>query len=151
MFGEEQGARFEHGCYDLGRLYNLAYFVERKLVKLPLFVQTIFGILGRIGADMRNMMFMKETADRLFVEYRTSVLAADRSQSSPRHTGGHDGRECSGGTRGTALYQSRQARGVERRAGHQDATNLKELGRSISTPTEAREIPALKGEDNVGF
>ena len=64
--GEEHGTRFEHECYDIGHLYNLAHFVDRKLVRPPFFVQTIFGILGGIGADPQNLMFMKETADRLF-------------------------------------------------------------------------------------
>ena len=73
--------RFEHECYDVGHLYNLAHFVDRKLVEPPFFVQIIFGILGGIGADMRNLMFMKETADRLFGDdYRWSVLAAGRHQ-----------------------------------------------------------------------
>ena len=81
MLGEEHGTRFEHECYDVGHLYNLAHFVDRGLVKPPFFVQTIFGILGGIGAEMRNLMFMKETADRLFGEdYRWSVLAAGRAQ-----------------------------------------------------------------------
>ena len=64
MLGEEHGTRFEHECYDVGHLYNLAHFVDRGLIKPPFFVQTIFGILGGIGAEMRNLMFMKETADR---------------------------------------------------------------------------------------
>jgi uncharacterized protein (DUF849 family) len=79
--GEEHGTRFEHECYDVGHLYNLAHFVDRKLVKTPFFVQTIFGILGGIGAEPHNLMFMKETADRLFGDdYRWSVLAAGRFQ-----------------------------------------------------------------------
>src|ERR1051326_5688276 len=79
--GEGCGTRFEHECYDVGHLYNLAHFVDRGLVKPPFFVQTIFGILGGIGAEMRNLMFMKETADRLFGDdYHWSVLAAGRAQ-----------------------------------------------------------------------
>ena len=81
VLGEAHGTRFEHECYDVGHLYNLAHFVDRKLVKPPFFVQLIFGILGGIGAEMRNLMFMKETADRLFGDdYRWSVLAAGRHQ-----------------------------------------------------------------------
>ena len=79
--GEEPGTRFEHECCDVGHLCNLAHFVDRKLLKPPFFVQTIFGILGGIGADISNLMFMKVTADRLFGDgYRWSVLAAGRSQ-----------------------------------------------------------------------
>ncbi|MDE0060998.1 MAG: 3-keto-5-aminohexanoate cleavage protein [Defluviicoccus sp.] len=41
--GEAHGTRFEFECYDVGHLYNLAYFLDRGLVRPPLFVQTIFG------------------------------------------------------------------------------------------------------------
>ena len=70
------GTRFEFECYDVGHLYNLAHFVERKLVKPPFFVQTIFGILGGIGADADNLLHMRRTADSLFGDdYDWSVLA----------------------------------------------------------------------------
>src|SRR5256885_169709 len=79
--GEECGTRFEHECYDVGHLYNLAHFVDRGLIKPPLFVQTIFGILGGIGADHENLLHMKRIADKLFGdEYAWSILAAGRHQ-----------------------------------------------------------------------
>ncbi|MGL4294306.1 MAG: 3-keto-5-aminohexanoate cleavage protein, partial [Aestuariivirga sp.] len=79
--GDGHGVRFEFECYDIGHLYTLAHFLDRKLVKPPLFVQTIFGILGGIGPDPQNVMFMRETAERLFGDqYHWSVLAAGRFQ-----------------------------------------------------------------------
>jgi uncharacterized protein (DUF849 family) len=79
--GEGHGTRFEFECYDVGHLYTLAHFLDRKLVKPPLFVQTIFGILGGIGPDPQNVMLMRETAERLFGDqYHWSVLAAGRYQ-----------------------------------------------------------------------
>ena len=79
--GKGHGTRFEFECYDVGHLYNLAYMLDRKIVEPPLFVQSIFGILGGIGAEPRNLLFMKETADRLFgKDYVWSVLAAGRHQ-----------------------------------------------------------------------
>ncbi len=81
VLGEEHGTRFEHECYDVGHLYNLAHFVDRGLIKPPFFVQMIFGILGGIGPDPDNLTFMKQTADKLFgKDYRWSVLAAGRHQ-----------------------------------------------------------------------
>jgi uncharacterized protein (DUF849 family) len=75
------GTRCEHECYDIGHLYNLAYFLDRKLAKPPLFVQSVFGILGGIGADPDNVVFMRRTADRLFGnDYVWSALAAGRHQ-----------------------------------------------------------------------
>ncbi len=50
----ENGTRFEIECYDIGiSLYTLAHFVERGLVKPPFFVQSVFGLLGGIGAHPR--------------------------------------------------------------------------------------------------
>ena len=53
--GEERGVRFEHECYDIGHLYTLAHFLDRGLVKPPIFVQTIFGILGGIGPHPEDL------------------------------------------------------------------------------------------------
>ena len=83
VLGKEHGCRFEHECYDVGHLYNLAHIVDRNLVTPPFFIQMIFGVLGGIGPDIANLMFMKQTADRLFgSDYLWSVLAAGRSPST---------------------------------------------------------------------
>ena len=47
--GNENGTRFEFECYDISHLYNLAHFVDRGLAKTPLFIQSVFGLLGGIG------------------------------------------------------------------------------------------------------
>ena len=81
LLGEDCGTRFEFECYDVGHLYNLAHFLDEGLVRGPLFIQGIFGILGGIGPDPENLMHMKSTADRLFGDsYRFSVLGAGRHQ-----------------------------------------------------------------------
>src|SRR5471032_2714163 len=152
ILGEEHGARFEHECYDVGHLYNLAHFVDRGLVKPPFFVQMIFGILGGIGPDLRNLVFMKETADHLFGDdYQWSVLAAGRFQipfaTQALLLGGnvHVGLEDS-------LYIGR---GELASSNAQQVTKirkiLEDLSLEIATPTEAREILQLKGGDRVGF
>ena len=77
----ENGTRFEFECYDISHLYNLAHFLDRGLVQPPLFVQTVFGILGGIGPHPEDVLHMKRTADRLFGDaYRWSVLGAGRNQ-----------------------------------------------------------------------
>jgi len=146
------GTRYEHECYDIGHLYNLAYFLDRKLLKPPVFVQSVFGILGGIGADPDNVMFMRRTADRLFGEdYVWSVLAAGRAQmpliSQAAMLGGNvrvgleDSLYIGRGT----LAES-NAQQVEK-----IARILSELGLEVATPAEARAMLALKGKDNVKF
>jgi uncharacterized protein (DUF849 family) len=75
------GTRFEFECYDVGHLYTLAHFLDRSLVTPPLFVQTVLGILGGIGATPDSVTDMRRTADRLFgKDYEWSMLAAGRNQ-----------------------------------------------------------------------
>ncbi|MCG5237968.1 3-keto-5-aminohexanoate cleavage protein [Xanthobacter oligotrophicus] len=150
--GEEHGTRFEHECYDVGHLYNLAHFVDRGLVKPPFFVQTIFGILGGIGPEMDNVLFMKRTADRLFGDdYVWSVLAAGRHQipvaTQAAMLGGNVrvGLEDSLfiGRGRLAANNAEQVRKIRR--------ILEDLGQEIATPSDARSMLALKGGDRVGF
>ena len=150
--GEEYGARFEHECYDVGHLYNLAHFVDRGLVRPPFFVQLIFGILGGIGADPANLLFMKQTADKLFGrDYRWSVLAAGRHQmpfathaalmGGSVRVGLEDSLYIRKGTLATSNAQ--QVKKIR--------TVLEELGLEVATPSEARQLLKLKGADRVGF
>ena len=79
--GEKRGARFEFECYDLSHLYMLKHFVDRGLVRGPLFIQFVFGVLGGMGTDPENLTHMKMIADKLFGDsYTFSVLAAGRHQ-----------------------------------------------------------------------
>lgn len=150
--GEGCGTRFEHECYDIGHLYNLAYCVDAGLVKPPFLVQSIFGILGGIGAEMENVMFMKQTADRLFGDdYVWSVLAAGRYQmpfvTQAAMLGGNVrvGLEDSLNIgRGTLAKSNAEQVAKVRRI-------LEELGYGIATPAEARATLALKGGDLVKF
>jgi uncharacterized protein (DUF849 family) len=152
MLGEDHGTRFEHECYDVGHLYNLAHFVDRGLVKPPFFVQMIFGILGGIGPDLRNLVFMKETADRLFGDdYQWSVLAAGRFQI-PFATEAL----LLGGNVRVGLEDSLYiGRGELASSNAQQVAKIRriaeELGHGIATPAEARATLALKGGDRTGF
>jgi len=152
MLGKGHGTRFEFECYDIGHLYNLAYMLERKVVEPPLFVQTIFGILGGVGSEHRNLMFMKETADRLFGrDYVWSVLAAGRHQMAFTTMAGIMGGNVRVGLE-DSLYIGK---GRMATSNAQQVAKIKhileELSLEIATPAEARAILHLKGGDRVGF
>jgi uncharacterized protein (DUF849 family) len=146
------GTRFEFECYDTAHLYNLKYFLDRGLVKPPLFIQTVFGILGGIGTHPEDVMHMKRTADRLFGDqYRWSVLGAGRAQmqiiSQAVAMGGNArvGLEDSlwsgpGKLAKSSAEQVKIARNL-----------IESLGLEIASPDEAREILNLKGADKVAF
>jgi len=152
VMGKGHGTRFEFECYDIGHLYNLAYMLEQKVVEPPLFVQSIFGILGGIGADQQNLMFMRETANRLFGDaYVWSVLAAGRHQLAFTTMAGILGGNVRVGLE-DSLYI---AKGKLATSNAEQVAKirriLEDLSLEIATPTEAREILALKGGDRVKF
>lgn len=149
----DAGTRFEHECYDVGHLYNLAHFLDRGLVKPGFFVQMVFGILGGIGAELDNLMFMKQTCDRLFGKdsFQWSVLAAGRHQmpfvTQAALMGGH----VRVGLEDSLFIE----RGVLAASNAQQVEKIKlilaEMGHEPATPDEARHILDLKGGDRVEF
>jgi uncharacterized protein (DUF849 family) len=150
--GKGHGTRFEFECYDVGHLYNLAHMLDRKVVEPPLFVQTIFGILGGVGAEPRNLMFMRETADRLFGDaYVWSVLAAGRHQMPFTTMAGILGGNVRVGLEDSLwLGPGKQATSNAEQVA-KIRRILEDLGREIATPAEARAMLALKGGDRVAF
>lgn len=150
--GEGHGTRFEFECYDVGHLYNLAHFLDRGLVKPPLFIQTIFGILGGIGADHENLMHMRRMCDKLFGDaYQWSVLAAGRHQLSFVTTSA-----IMGGNVRVGLEDSLYAGKGRLATSNAEQVSivrsiLEKLSLEIASPAEARQMLDLKGGDQVGF
>ena len=144
--------RFEVECYDIGHLYTAAHFLERKLVEPPLFIQSVFGILGGIGPHPEDVMQMRRTADRLFGDdYVWSVLGAGRNQmpiaTMSTVLGGNVrvGLEDSLWLGPGTLAQTNAAQVQRIRA------IIEALSLEVATPQEARAILRLKGGANVAF
>jgi uncharacterized protein (DUF849 family) len=151
--GEGCGTRFEFECYDVGHLYNLAHFVDEGLVKGPLFLQSIFGILGGIGPDPENLMLMRTTADRLFgrSNYRFSVLGAGRHQMPLLTMAAVMGGNVRVGLEDSLyLGKGQLARSCAEQV-RKIRRILEELSLEIATPDEARGMLGLKGRESVGF
>jgi uncharacterized protein (DUF849 family) len=148
----ENNTRFEIECYDIGHLYTAAHFLQRGLLKPPLFIQSVFGIRGGIGPHPEDVMHMKRTADRLFGDqYQWSVLGAGRSQmyiatqsallAGNVRVGLEDSLWIGKGR--FAQSSAEQVAKIRR--------ILEELGLELATPDEARGILHLKGRNNVNF
>jgi uncharacterized protein (DUF849 family) len=150
--GTANGTRFEFECYDTAHLYNLAHFVDRGLVQAPFLVQTVFGILGGIGAHPDDVAHLKRTADRLFgADYLWSVLGAGRSQMGLAAIAAAQGGNVRVGLEdslwdGPGQLARSNADQVRRVRGL-----LEGLGLELASPAEARAMLGLKGRDAVGF
>jgi uncharacterized protein (DUF849 family) len=144
--------RFEIECYDIGHLYTAAHFLQRGLLKPPLFIQSVFGIRGGIGPHPEDVLHMKRTADRLFGDqYHWSVIGAGRNQMYVATQSALMGGNVRVGLedslwigKGQFAKTSADQVGKIRRI-------LEEIGLEIATPDEARATLKLKGRNNVGF
>lgn len=150
--GQAYGTRFEFECYDIGHLYNLKIFADRGLVEPPFFIQGIFGIAGGMGAELDNLMFFKQTADRLFgSDYRLSAFGIGKVQMAFLTM-----TALLGGNVRVGLEDSLYiGRGKLAASNAEQVVKIRhiveELGMEIATPDEAREILKLKGGDRVAF
>jgi uncharacterized protein (DUF849 family) len=148
----ENGTRFEFECYDISHLYNLAHFLDRGLIKPPLFIQSVFGILGGIGTHPEDLAHMRRTADRLFgKEYQWSILGAGGSQIRLASMGLTMGSNVRVGLE-DSLWAGP---GKLAESNVQQVEMIREvvagLSLDVATPDEAREMLALKGGDQVAF
>ena len=146
------GTRFEFECYDISHLYNLAHFADRGLVKAPFFVQSVFGLLGGIGAHHEDVMHMKRTADRLFgKDFRWSVLGAGANQFRVAAQAATLGGNVRVGLE-DSLWAGRGELATSNAVQVRKVRNIIEnLGLEVATPDEAREMLQLKGSDQVAF
>jgi uncharacterized protein (DUF849 family) len=148
----DNDTRFEIECYDIGHLYTAAHFLDRRLVKPPLFIQSVFGIRGGIGPHPEDVLHMKRTADRLFGDaYYWSVLGAGRNQMFVAAMSA-----VMGGNVRVGLEDSLWlGRGQLARSNAEQVAKarrmLEELGLAIASPADARDMLKLKGGRNVGF
>lgn len=146
------GARYEFECYDTSHLHNLHYFWTEGLVQAPLFIQTVFGLLGGIGPHPEEVLHMKRTADRLFGDqYRWSVLGAGASQMKVAAQAAAMGGHVRVGLEDSLWLD----KGRLATSNAEQVTRVRQiiegLGLEIATAVEARQILSLKGGDQVGF
>lgn len=146
------GVKFEHECYDVGHLYNLKFGLDQGWFEAPIFLQFVLGILGGIGSDIDNLVFMKRTADRLFGDaYRWSVLGAGAAQLPLAAAAAQLGGNVRVGLEDSLFIERGRLAASNAEQVHKVRRILEDLGHQIASPQEARDILALKGGDKVGF
>ena len=150
--GDQFDTRFEFECYDVGHLQTLAFFLNEGMIKKPLFVQFVMGVLGGIDAAPEQLMHMKQTADRLLGDnFRFSVLAAGRWQIPLATMGAIMGGNVRVGLEDSIWIGHKKLAASNAEQVAKIRRILEELGHEIATADEAREMLNLKGADKVNF
>jgi uncharacterized protein (DUF849 family) len=150
----ENDTKPEFEVYDVGHLYNLSFLIRKNIVKPPIWLQFVTGILGGIGSALEDIMYLKQTADRLIgaANYTWSVIGAGypaefKVAALSMMMGGHVrvGMEDNIFVEKGVLCKS-NAELVEK------AVKIAALlDREIASPDEARALLGLKGRDKVGY
>ena len=150
--GTQRGARFEFECYDVSHLYMLKHFEDRGMIRAPIFVQFVMGVLGGIAAEPEHLIHLKATADRLFADrYLFSVLAAGRKQMSLAAMAAGMGGHVRVGLEDNLYIAQGQLAKSNAEQVEKIRRIVEELGRVVATPDEARAILGTKGANAVGF
>ena len=150
--GSEHRVKFEHECYDVGHLYNLKFCLNQGMFEAPIFLQFVMGILGGISAELDNLMFMKQTADKLFGDgYQWSVIGAGAQQMRMASVAAQLGGHVRVGLEDSLFIARREKATSNAQQVAKVRRILEEQGNEIATPDEARAILNLKGADQVRF
>ena len=150
--GNTGGTRFEFECYDISHLNNLSHFHQRGLARGPLFVQSVFGLLGGIDGHPEDLMHMRRTADRLLGEnYQWSILGAGKNQMPLATIGAAMGSHVRVGLEDSLWIGPGQLAASNAEQVTRIRTILEALNFEVATADEAREMLDLKGADKVGF
>ena len=150
--GKSNETRFEFECYDISHLYNLKHFVDRNLISPPFFIQSVFGLLGGIGAHPEDLMHMKRTADRLFgSDYQWSILGAGKNQMTLASMGAAQGANVRVGLEDSLWIEPGKLAQSSKDQVTKVRNILEEFSLDIATPNQVRDMLKLKGSRRVGF
>ena len=151
---KENDTKPEHEVYDVGHLYNINFFVRKNIIKFPIWLQFVTGILGGIGSALEDVMYMKHTADRLLgtENYKWSVIGAGYPAEFNLATLGiiMEGHARVGFEDNIFIKKGVLAKSNAELV-EKVVRIARELGREIATPDEARKILGLKGKDKVNY
>ena len=150
--GKSNETKFEFECYDISHLYNLKHFVDRNLISPPFFIQSVFGLLGGIGAHPEDLMHMKRTADRLFgSDYQWSILGAGKNQMTLASMGAAQGANVRVGLEDSLWIEPGKLAQSSKDQVTKVRNILEGFSLDIATPSQVRDILKLKGSRHVAF
>jgi len=148
---ETTGTKPEFEIYDMGMINNLAFLIHKGVVKKPVYMQFVLGILGGMPATPESLVYLVDTARRQIGDFVFSVCAAGNRQL-PMCTQSL----IMGGNVRVGLEDNLYIeKGVLAKSNSEQVAKIiriaRELGIEPATPSEARQVLGLKGLDQVAF
>jgi len=150
---KENHTKPELEIYDTSHLYNASYLIQKGFLESPLHMQFVLGVLGGAQATVYDLVYLKNTADRLFGDQFTwSVIGTGwpdefRLGAVALTMGGH----IRVGLEDNLLIDKGTLANSNGQLVEKMRHICEELGSSVATPAEAREVIGLKGVKKVNF
>jgi len=147
------GTRPEFELFDYGQLNNLVHFVKAGIVKKPIYIQFVPGILGGMPISNEGLMFMIDQAKKLLGnDVQFCSVAAGRRMFRLATLCALSGGNVRVGLEDGLYIKPSGELAVDNAA---QVTKIKgileSLDYEIATPDDAREQLDLKGLDKVNF
>ncbi len=133
-------------CFDPGMIGNAAYYIKKGVLEAPLHFQFCMGCANGITGSVKDLLFMKETADRLIGKdnYTWSAFGVGHSAMEVMYAAIALGGSIRVGMEDNVMY----SKGVLAESNAQFVLRAKrvieEFGCEVATPDEARQILGLK-------
>jgi len=124
---------------------NAAYYIKKGVLKTPVHFQFCMGCANGIAGSMKNLIFMKETADELVGKgnYTWSCFGVGHSAMEMLYGAVALGGNIRVGMEDNVMYAKGQLAESNVQFIERAVRVIKEYGKEVATPDEARQILGL--------
>ena len=142
---QETNTKPEIEAFDPGMIGNAAYYIKKGVLKTPVHFQFCMGCANGIPGTMKNLIFMKETADELVGKgnYTWSCFGVGHSAMEMLYGAVALGGGIRVGMEDNVMYAKGQLAESNVQFVERAARVIREYGNEVATPAEAREILGL--------
>ena len=143
---QETNTKPEIEAFDQGMIGNAAYYINKGVLKTPVHFQFCMGCANGIPGTMKNLIFMKETADELVGKgnYTWSCFGVGHSAMEMLYGAVALGGGIRVGMEDNVMYAKGQLAESNVQFVERAARVIREYGNEVATPAEAREMLGLK-------
>lgn len=141
---QECGVKPEIEAFDPGMIGNAAYYVKKGVLKAPVHFCLCMGCANGIGGSVKDLLFMKETMDKLCPGSTWSSFGVGHSAMEIMYATIALGGNIRVGMEDNVMYAKDVLAKSNRQFVERAARVIREYGNEVATPDEARQILGLK-------
>lgn len=141
---QECGVKPEIEVFDPSMIYDAAYYLKKGYLKAPLHFQFCMGCAGGIPATIEDLVFMKQTLDKVLPGSTWSAFGVGKGAMEIMYSAIAAGGHIRVGMEDNVMYKKGQLAESNMQLIARARRVIEEYGLEVATPDEAREILGLK-------